>query len=144
MKLIKRIVGLICVLAGTLPPHVMYARSEDGNLWNLQLFAMMLAAATISFGTFAVCRLFLDGTVKRLAVGAIASYAAILMFLLVASRITGDLAETMMWMPVILLFGIPFMAPLVAMSGVGSVLVFGDGKTRPEQGAQGDAVNRAP
>lgn len=127
MKWIKRILGLICVLAGTLPPYVMYARSEDGNLWNPSLFFMMITAAITSFGAFAVCRFVLDGTVKRLVAGTIVSYAAILIILLAAAGVTGDLAETMMWMPIILLFGIPFMAPLVTMSGLGSVLVLNNG-----------------
>ena len=132
MKWMKRILGLLCVLAGTLPSHVMYARSEDGNLWNLQLFVMMLAAAITSFVAFAVCRLLVDGTVKRLVVGAIASYAAILALLLVAAGVTGDVAETLMWMPVIILFGIPFLAPLVGMSALGSVLMFGNEERKPE------------
>ena len=118
---------------GTVPPHVMYAKSEDGNIWNVSLFAMMLAAAIASFVTFVACRIMLTTKGKRLFIGVIASYLVMLILLLVASGVTGDIAETMMWMPVILLFGIPYMAPLVGMSWLGSVLVFGNEKGEPEQ-----------
>ncbi|HOU60098.1 MAG TPA: hypothetical protein PLS59_11715 [Kiritimatiellia bacterium] len=144
MKWTKRILGLICVLAGTLLPHAMYAMSEDGNLWNLQLFVMMLIAAITSFTAFAACRFFLDGTIKRFIIGAIASYAAILILLLAAAGITGEFSEVIMWIPVILLFGVPFMAPLVIMSGVGSLLVMGNGKPEPATPPYSESAVRPP
>jgi hypothetical protein len=128
MKWMKIIIGLLCVIVGTLPTHVMYAMSEDRNLCNPSLFAMMLLAAVISFTTFAACRILFSAKGKRLLIGVIASYAAMFILLVVATGITGDIAETMMWMPIILLFGIPYMTPLIGMSWLGSVLVFGNGK----------------
>jgi len=52
-----------------------------------------------------------------------------------ASAIIGDLSETMMWMPVILMFGIPYMAPLIGMSLLGNMLVFEDRIEKSEPGA---------
>jgi len=41
MKLNKRIIGVLCVIFAALPPHVMYAMSEDGNLWNIALLLLL-------------------------------------------------------------------------------------------------------
>ena len=110
----------------------MYAKSEDGNIWNFSLFAMMLAAAIASFVAFVACRIMFGTKGKRLFIGVIASYLVMLILLVAASSVTGDIAETIMWMPIIFLFGIPYMAPLVGMSWLGSVLVIGNEKGKPE------------
>ncbi len=146
MKTIIRILGVLCVIAGTIPPYLMYAKSEDGNLRNPALFATILVAASISLAVFGVCRLLFTTALKRLFIGAIASYVALLLFLLVAARITGDLAETTMWMPIILLFGIPFMAPLVGMSWLGSILIFGkrNNETEPSTAPYSEPAARSP
>jgi hypothetical protein len=133
MNWMRRTLGLLCVIAGTLPSHVLYATSKDGDLWNLQLFTTVLVAAITSFVVFAGCRLLPGGTANRLVVGAIASYAAILALLLVWVGVSGEMDETLMWMPVILLVGIPYLAPLVGMSALGSILVFGDRDRQPDQ-----------
>ena len=125
--------GLLCVLGGTLPSYVIYAKSKDGNLWNPGLFEMMVVAAITSFLIFAVCRHLLSTAKKRLIAGVIGSYAAFLVVLTVGAGLHGQLAETLMWMPVILLFGIPFMAPLVGMSWLGTRLMFGPMREEPDR-----------
>lgn len=133
MKSIKVIAGILCVPLAALPPHVMYAMSEDGNLWDIVLFSMMLLAAVVSFVCFAVSRYLFSTKGKRVIAGIFASYTAMLVLLVVSAVITSDLSETMMWMPVILIFGIPFMAPLIGISFLGSTLIFGNKEKSTEK-----------
>ena len=118
--------------AAALPPHYMYAMSEDGNIYNKKLLVMMLIAAVISFIAFSTTRYIFKSNIKRIIAGIIASYAAMLLILVVASSIAGEIAETLMWMPIILMFGAVYMAPLIGISLLGSVLVFGYEKETPE------------
>lgn len=103
----------------------MYARSEDGDLWNPGLFGMILVAAVTSFLLFVASRNLAFTARRGFFAGAIASYVSFFVLITVGAALHGQLAETLMWTPVILLFGIPFMAPLVVMSWIGARLVFG-------------------
>lgn len=94
----------------------------------LQLW-MMIVAAIASFTVFAVCRwLFSTGTKHRL-FGVILSYVVLTVLYLVVGAIEGNLDESIMWLPIALMFGVPFMAPLIFMAWLGSVLAFGKGNT---------------
>lgn len=123
MSWMKKILGLLCILIGTLPPHVWYARSGSGNLWDLKLYLAILVAAITSFLSFAICRLLLRIPLVRFVAGAIGSYFAMWILIFIISCFTGDSAELKMWWPIFMIFGIPYMAPLVVMSGLGSMLI---------------------
>ena len=133
MKSKKRIIGVLCIIFAALPPHMMYAMSEDGNLWNIHLFSMMLIASVLSFAVFIASRFLFVSKSKWIIAGIFFSYSSILALLITVSAITGDLSETIMWMPVILMFGIPYMAPLVGIALLGNMLIFEDKIKKPEQ-----------
>jgi hypothetical protein len=134
MKLVKIISGLICIPLAAIPPHVMYAMSEDGNLWNNTLFSMMLLAAIASFVSFSASRYIFDSSKKRIVVGIIISYGAMLVLLIFFSYLKGDLPETIMWMPIIIIFGVLYMSPLLGLSFLASILIFGNNKKKTEHG----------
>ena len=81
---------------------------------------MMLIAAVISFIAFSTTRYIFKSNIKRIIAGIIASYVAMLLILVVVSSIAGEIAETLMWMPIILMFGAVYMAPLIGISLLGS------------------------
>lgn len=132
MRITRPVLGLLCVVAGAIPPHVMYAMSEDGNLFNPVLFGLMAVAAVTAFFVFAVSRRLSSSSVGQFAVGVLGCYASFLALLVIALALTGEAAEALMWMPVTVFFGIPFMAPLVVMAWLGSVLVFAAKNNLPE------------
>ena len=121
---IRKAMGLVCVIAAAVPPYVLYAKSEDGNMRNPGLFLAMLAAAVTSFVVASVTKR-LPSFRAQLIAGIGGSYLALLGLLFFVAAIQGKVAETLMWTPVILLFGLPFMAPLVGLAWLGSTLIFG-------------------
>ena len=40
---IRKAMGFVCVIAAAVPPYVLYAKFEDGNMRNPGLFLAMLA-----------------------------------------------------------------------------------------------------
>lgn len=118
--------GLACVFLGAVPSHVAYVSSNDGNLWDLWHFSVILGAALVCFIVFSVCRLIRGiGKGMRLLLGTVINYALLLLGLFAMAWIDGVIYEIGMWLPVIVIFGIPFFAPTVLMSWFGCKIWFG-------------------
>lgn len=110
--LLKRLsIGAGAFVAGLVGTHVLYAINEDGDLANVALFKDLLFAATIATLIFCACRfLVTEGRAKFL--GTALSYLTWASFLLLRDH--G--AETLMWLPVIVMFGVLFTAPILVGS----------------------------
>ncbi len=91
---------------------------------NPGLFIAMLAASVTSFTVFSVSK-HMPSYRTQLIIGVLGSYFAFLGLVFLVAMLQGEIAETYMWTPIILLCGIPFMAPLVGLSWVSSTIVFG-------------------
>ena len=126
VRTLKRIVGIIAMILGAFTTYAMYSRGETGDLRCYgaipHLLVALGACATVTVVSFRLSR----RPVARLAVSFGLSYAAYVLLILGASLITGDFAETMMWLPIILLFAIPFMFPLTA-GAIAAVALFASG-----------------
>lgn len=127
MKTARIIAGLLCVIAAAVPSYLLYAKHEDGNMRNPGLFLMMLIASVISFAIFSLAKK-LPSLITQLIAGIFGSYIAIFGLFFLLAAIKGTEAEFIMWSPIIIIFGIPWLAPLVAMSWLSSILVFGINK----------------
>ena len=116
--------GLLCIILATVPPYLLYTRHEDGNLRTHGLFRAMLIASVTCFAVFSLTKK-LPSFMSQLIAGIIGSYIALIGLVFFRAAIIGEIAETIMWSPIIVLFGIPFMAPLVGLSWLSSTLIFG-------------------
>jgi hypothetical protein len=106
------------------PSHLLYAKNEDGNLLNPHVFLAMLIASVTSFLVFSLAKK-IPFFLVQIIVGIGVSYLAFLGVIFLIAAITDEMAETIMWMPIMILVGIPNMAPLVGLSWLGSTLIFG-------------------
>jgi len=133
MSIGRMVLGTLLVLAGALVTHVLYAMNEDGNLWNGALFVGVLLAAVVATAVFCGCRRFLSSRWARVLIGVSIIYCVWLAILLI-----GD-PESGMWLPVIIIFGIPFTAPVLIAAWFSSGLFMSP--VAAQQAAAGDARN---
>jgi hypothetical protein len=133
MSIGRIVLGILLLLAGTAVTHVLYAMNEDGNLWNGGLFVGVLLAAVVATAVFGACRRFLSSRWARIVTGVSITYCIWLAILLV-----GD-PESGMWLPVIVIFGIPFTAPVLIGAWFSSDLFMSS--ITAQQAAAGDARN---
>jgi len=131
MKIARITLGLLCVIVAALPPYLLYATHEDGNLRNPRLYLAMLIASVTSFAVFSFAKKLPSFKIQIIA-GIGGSYFAFFVLVLLVAAIMGEIAEFIMWSVIIVLFGIPFMAPLVGLSWLSSTLVFGMKKNKKQ------------
>jgi hypothetical protein len=124
MKIARITLGFLCIIAAAIPSYLLYAKHEDGNLRNPGLFLAMFIASVTSFAVFSITKK-LPSFTSQLIAGIMGSYLVFFGLVFAIAIITGATAETIMWSPIIVLFGIPFMAPLVGLSWLSSTLIFG-------------------
>src|SRR6185436_16808782 len=117
MAALRLLLGLGCLALGCMASGSLYAAGEGGACSG-DLMLLVVIAATISSGWFGLCRVLLRSGVQSFVLGAFGSYVLMVLALLVLSWARGELAQTQMWLPIIILFGVPFMAPVVLMSGL--------------------------
>ena len=131
------ILSLLCIVVAAVPGQIMYAIAAKKNLLDPSFFLGMMIASSASFVVFSAAKLIPSPTAQLLT-GIGGSYLAFigLVFLAVFK---GEIAEFTLWLPGVIVFGIPFMAPLVGLSWLGSTLVFGVKKRRaPNEAAPAD------
>ncbi len=102
----------------------LYAAADGSGDLSMDLQLTMGISATLSFGCFGLFRILLPSEAHRLVLGAVGSYLLLLVALLVISWARGELAQTQMWLPIIILIGVPYMAPLVMLSGLANYLIW--------------------
>jgi hypothetical protein len=123
MIVLRGILGLGCLIGGVLASASLYTASSGDGAYSPDLLGMMGISAALSFGSFALCRRLLPYHSHALVLGSVGSYLLLLAALLIASNMRGELPQTVMWLPIIILVGIPYMAPLVALSGLACTLM---------------------
>lgn len=125
----RRMTGAVIAIAGAMLSYLPYAMSENADsLFRPFLLFGMLTAAVISFSIFSACLRLLRSAATAFLIGTLGSYLSfgILVFLTVAAGEQKEFAEAIMWMPLWIAFGVPFMGPLVGCAWVGSIVVFGE------------------
>lgn len=125
MNIGKIVLGTLLVLGGTVATHALYAMSEDGNLWNAALFIGVFVASFVATAVFCACRRFLASRRARVMTGISVIYCIWLVTLL-----AGD-PESKMWLPVIVIFGVPFTAPVLIATWFASGLFMSSVATKP-------------
>lgn len=121
------VVGAAVMLSGTITSTLFYALSQGDGLVPPSFVFTLLIATVISFLIFSACRrIWRNRSSVALVIGTLCSYLTFgaLVLSLAAAGGERELAEAYMWMPVWILFGIPFMAPIVGSSWAGSILIF--------------------
>ena len=115
----KRILGIVILAAGFHITYGLLSIGETGNLRCYSMIPMVGGAALICLVVTVLCFWFLENPILRVGLSLLASYVAYILVLLIGSTVTGDLAETMMWFPLMLFFGIPNMLPLTIGTIIG-------------------------
>ena len=128
----KVALGLTCTLAGVTATYLLYAMNEDGDFFAPGLMVMLLVAAAAAFGVFTFCKRRVQAPKKQFALGCLGCYACFAALLLGGSVVAGNFPETFMWLPVIVLFGVPFALPLVVGAFLGAAIAFGWAGPREE------------
>ncbi len=119
----KVLAGVVCLLAGIALSTVAFAYNNDFNdrkLWDWEGFAVCSGVAVLSFAIFSTTRFFFVGRMPGFFLGFAGSCVGLCLPLYVFGG-----AEGRMWFPIILLFGIPLMSPLLLLTGLGCWLVWG-------------------
>lgn len=129
---LRLILGLACIPAGAIPPYVRYSLADSGDFINVSFFMEMLWESAASFAIFSLANL-IPRLEVRIAVGVIGSYAVFWAHYFLSSAAAGYLDEAIMWSYVMVLFSIPYVAPLVGLAWLGSTLVFGRSKRQEAQ-----------
>ena len=124
----KRLLGIVIAAAGVHITYGLFSIGETGNLRCYSMIPMVGGAALVCILVTAICFWILENPVLRVALSLIASYVAYILVVLIGSAVTGDIAETMMWFPLMLFFGIPNMLPLTVGTIIG-VTMFSGRKT---------------
>lgn len=111
---------------------------EDGNLRNTELFLMMLCASVAAFLTVTGARFIFTVRRTQLIGGSAAAYCLFVLLVLENALTHGvsAFAETVMWLPIMVMFGIPFMAPTVTLAWCGSFLAIRINEGKPGQHAR--------
>jgi len=118
----KKILGILITAAGTSITYGMFSIAETGDLYCHKMIPFVGGALLTCVVVTTLCFWILKNRILRVLLSFFASYIAYFTIVLVGSWITGDLAETMMWFPLMLYFGIPNTFPVTAGTIVGIAL----------------------
>ena len=121
----RTLLGLLCLIVAPLVSYAMYA---DGFVFSIGLVIIMLIASGTCFTTFASCQLLIRSTILRFLVGVVGSYVILALLFLAVYAVTGDWPCILMLMPSFLAYFFGFLAPLVVLSGLGTLLILGSSK----------------
>ncbi len=125
MKTTSTIVpALLCIVVAAVTGQVMCAPLKSGVLLNPQVFSIMVVFSCTSFVVFSVARR-IPSPLAQLLAGIGGSYLVLAGTLFVFAAIKGETAEAMLWLPALIVYGIPLTAPLVGLSWLASALAFG-------------------
>jgi hypothetical protein len=121
---VRLIFAGICVVLGTIPTQIFYASTQNDKSFDPKFYAQLLVAGFISFGVFSILHFKIESRILSAVLGCFGSYAALIAVVFMVSFVLGEVDETMMWFPVMLLFGIPFFASVIAMAYLASLIAF--------------------
>jgi len=109
MRALRILLALVILLAAIVPSGLLYAEAKDGNVWNWGLWGALFIAALLAAASFLFTRRKLPGSLLSLVVGALLTYVVWIGVLLALAPSGG-----LMWLPIIVLVGIPYTAPIIA------------------------------
>jgi len=118
------VLTLLCIVVAAVTGQIMCAPLKSGILLSPQVFSIMVIFSCTSFVVFSVTKRIPSSLAKLLA-GIGGSYLVFVGILFIFAAIKGETAEAMMWLPAMMVYGIPLMAPLVGLSWLASTLAFG-------------------
>jgi hypothetical protein len=107
MKLPRALLALAILAAGVPPSVLLYAANEDGSLWNWGLWRQLSMAALVAASSFLITRGAWPDELRSVVVGVLLTYGLWLGFLMAVDP------SSLMWLAVIVIFGIPFTAPIM-------------------------------
>jgi len=116
------VLSLLGIVVAAVAGQIMCAPLKRGLLLSPKVFSFMLVFSCTSFAIFCVTKN-MPSPLPQLAAGIGSSYLAFLGIVFIFAAIKDEVAEAILWLPAMLLFGIPLMAPLVGLSWLGSTLV---------------------
>ena len=119
----KKVIGLLCVVMGGAQAYANYMMTGNGEAWNPTVALLMTLATGASFVGFATSRKVIHSRLRHFIIGSVASYFWFLILLLIFSAAKGLLSVTVMRLPDFILYGLPYMAPLVVLVWLGTVLM---------------------
>jgi len=108
MRVLRVLLALGILSASIVPSGWLYANANDGNVWDWGLWRLLSVAAILAVASFLVTRRMCPGKLYSLAVGILLTYVVWLGILLALEP------SSLGWLPVIVLFGIPYTAPILA------------------------------
>lgn len=125
---INSVFGFLALLASPVMPYFFFVEGEGDTAFQPWLLAGLYITSIVCFIVFASTFEFEWNGLQRFLAGGCFSYVAFVLLIIVGSLITGGmmaLAESFMWWPVLALFGIPKIAPLVFLTWLGTEAMFG-------------------
>ena len=131
----KKALGIVISATGALITYALFSIGETGNLRCYSMLPGIGGALLACIVVTAISFWILKNPIARVALSLFGSYGVYILILVIGSAITGDLAETMMWFPIILLFGIPNMLPLTVGTITGVAMFSGKKNNEAEQAA---------
>jgi hypothetical protein len=124
----KYILASVVVLVGAFATYTLYSLGDAGSLQTSNdLILVIVGACVIALVVSWLCRLLAAKTVKHFMLSVAFSYVFYIASVLVFSAVQGAFAETLMWAPVMLLFGISFMFPATLCAWLGVHIVSSKG-----------------
>lgn len=120
----QHLVGLLVIVLAAVSGQIMCAPLQRSVLLNPQVFAIMVVFSGASFVVFSVTKN-MPSRLAQVLTGIGGSYLAFLGILFIFAAIKDETAEALLWLPAMIVFGIPLMAPLVGLSWFASTLTFG-------------------
>jgi hypothetical protein len=90
--------------------------SGEGALLSPSFYFLLLAGSIICCAAFGMSFRFVSRGIAGFISGTIFSYLGLIGVVLASAGLSGSLAETLMWLAIMVLFGVPVMAPLIALS----------------------------
>ena len=120
----QHLVALLVIVLAAAGGQLMCAPLKKGAVLNPQMFAIMFVFSCAAFVVFSVTKN-IQSRLARVLTGIVGSYLAFLGILFVFAAIKDETAEALLWLPAMIVFGIPLMVPLVGLSWFASTLAFG-------------------
>ena len=98
----------------------------NDDLNKFGLFVITVIAGGIAFLVFVFSRKLFKSLAKQIIFGTIGCYISFFMLILIFAVLTGNFQEAINWyIPIMLIVGIPYTAPLVGVVCLGTFLIFG-------------------
>jgi len=124
MKTTRILGSLLCLAAAVIISYRFFSRHAASDKFHVDLAITMSAAAALSFAFITRTKKIPSLRVQVLA-GTLGSYLIVTGLIVLAAACQGQLAQTIMWLPLMLLYIFLYTTPLVALSWLASTIIFG-------------------